>query len=371
MTGCRRRLGTSLARHVSVPHHEPVPVSRAWRSASRRATSVAACLLLVVLGNGVLDVASAGETGGISGLVTDAAQHLPVSGLCVASVASTLGYPRTRTTTDSTGSYTISGLEPGDYWVNFGECATDWAMQYYPNSYSADEDYYTKVHVDAGRTTPGINAQMEHYGTITGRVTWRSDGTPVAGTCVDVIQTDRGGGGFLRPVGTDADGRFTVPEVTPNDWFVIAADLCGPYSPDAAPTAYQVDGRRGTATIVHVADGESVRGIDEAVPRGAHVTGRVVDQDGHPVSGLMFNLFPSYVEGRHDFATPTTGGYTNARGRYRLNQLATGDYNLQFGKPWGRVRWYRNSKTLQDAAAFRLHVDDTRHLRVQTWHRRR
>lgn len=328
-----------------------------WRRAACAAAAVLALSSVLVA-----RPALAANNGSISGVVTDAKLHLAIDGLCVdAKSAPNTGYYTGSARTDSNGSYTITNLPTGDYYVIFGQCSQTWAMRFYPGTY--DTGKAKPVHVDSGHNAGGINAQMERYGTVSGHVTGTTDGAPLPNVCIDLSSADSPAGVFVRRVATNQQGQFTSEEVTPGNWIVLL-EGCGPDVP-VAPTVYSSSGSRSRPTVVHVGDGEAVTGINAAMPRDGRITGRVVDRQGQPVSNVLVMLQLDYGA-KHDYYQISYSPRTDARGRYRFTQMPGGHYRVLFG-PQGHPRsYYRNVTTYAAATVVHVRVAETNHLREQT-----
>jgi len=319
---------------------------------------------LAPIGLTVAGPATAGSNGSISGVVTDAKLHQAIEGLCVdASAPSGYNnyYYSGAARTDSNGSYTISNLPPADYLVTFRGCSpTDWVTQTYPHAYNGEDE--KRVHVSAGTTTSGIDAQMEKYGVITGRAVRLSDGKPVGSVCVEVEESDRHGAGFLPHVGTNQDGVYTNSRVIPGDWVVFFGGCEGPH---VAPTVYSSSGNRKAATVVHVSDGETVSGIDVTMPPDGRARGRLVNRQGQPVSNAPVRLWLVYGV-RDDWGRQDLDTVTDAQGRYRFAYFTRGHYKISFGPVIHPRSYYHNVTSAADAKTLLIHFEEIKHLRVQT-----
>jgi hypothetical protein len=99
------------------------------------------------------------QTGNISGSVVDSRTGAQLAGICVDAYALNGNFMGS-TQTDSSGAYTLSGLSPGSFDIEFssGCGASGYVAQYYnaePSLASANP-----VTVTSGATTSGINAAM-------------------------------------------------------------------------------------------------------------------------------------------------------------------------------------------------------------------
>ena len=129
------------------------------------------------------------------------------------------------------GYYEIHGLPYGDYVVDAG---SDWNWCLNESS-SYMTEYWEEVHnheeatlVSAsGTPQTGIDFTMDEGGSITGRVTDASDGSPLADVWVSAGPYDDGGGGHGAQ--TDADGYYTITALVDGDYRVSIEGDSVPY----------------------------------------------------------------------------------------------------------------------------------------------
>ena len=122
---------------------------------------------------------------------------------------------------------------------------------------------------------------------------------------------------------TDANGEFHVDRVEPGDYFLKAThvgyeDL--EYKPEGA--AHNSDEPK-----LHVAAADALKDIVlRLIPYGA-VAGRVVDEDGDPVPGVMVSaLMGGRLPGKQ--MVPVDTAPANDRGEFRLGKVRPGTYYL-------------------------------------------
>jgi protocatechuate 3,4-dioxygenase beta subunit len=294
----------------------------------RLALTVAAAIMLGAAAPAAVADTPAG-TGSISGRVTDAQDN----GLreVVATAAGGAGV------SGAGGLYTIGGLAPGDYWVQFGEFQgggpTTGLRNLVPQFYGRGE-VAVQVHVDADTTTTGIDAQMQQGGAIDGRVT-DATGDPIAGVDVTVPGAN---------ASTDAAGRYALTNVEPGTYAVyllppadyLRQNYGGP--PAARSLANGQPSLAAGYTPVTVVAGATTDGIDAQLQAGGAVAGTVTDERGRPLSGISVRLeSPESQSVLTDVFAPAPfltapGGtaLTDATGRYRLDGLGAGSYRVSF-----------------------------------------
>ncbi len=160
----------------------------------------------------------------ISGKVTDASGR-PLSGICVDAATQTqaqLGPVFMGIAFTQHGKYTITGLAPGQYLIDFGcGVGSKYADQWFPKAPSAESA--DQISAGPGRTS-GINAVLQLGGSIRGVVTNKA-GHPLAGICVTA--TNASGltlqatdiGEFGQPA-TGARGTYRISGLSPGRYDV-------------------------------------------------------------------------------------------------------------------------------------------------------
>jgi hypothetical protein len=165
--------------------------------------------------------ALADEYGSISGRVTDAVTHEPLAGIevCAFTTANleTLSEAEFEhafgcVRTPASGEYTVSELRPESYVVGFSvpiDSSLNYIFQYFNAKLPPAEP--TAVTVTAGHTTTAIDAQLQHGGQISGRVTDAPTGAPLEKALVCALAPEAEGS--LTAVScaiTNANGEYTI-----------------------------------------------------------------------------------------------------------------------------------------------------------------
>lgn len=151
-------------------------------------------------------------TGQITGHITDGSSN-DLQGVFV-SARNVNGSIIRTDTTNSSGSYTITGLSTGTYIVHFdaGGVVGDFASMYYN-----DKAFFgsaNHVAVTDGQTTPNIDASLPAGATINGHVTDDSNAA-IEGVCVSAIAPD---GEPEYDVRTDVGGNYSITNVGAGSW---------------------------------------------------------------------------------------------------------------------------------------------------------
>ncbi len=217
-------------------------------------------------------IAVSGDTNGdialpasaLSGIVTDTASGQPLEG---AAVSAQTGVESTsqgiqRTTTDSSGSYTISGLDPGDYQVS-----------------ARKDGYQLKTQtITVGADAASLDFALDGGLGLTIQANDGLTGMPLGG----VTALAFGAGGAIAYQGTvalDATGTGQIPSL-PAGQYAIYLFSSG-YAPQALPNATVPSAPQRVAFT----PGGSVQ-----ARASAPLLGRIVDASGSPVLLSPFRL---------------------------------------------------------------------------------
>ncbi len=286
------------------------------------ATSSTATAIAVTAGATQHANASLVTGGTVSGTVTDAATHAPLSGICV-DVWDSAGYSSSGCT-DSSGVYTTGGLPTGTYYVQFYDgSGRGYLTQYYNGQTDISQASTVAVHL--GQNTAGIDAAMTQGGVLAGSVTDGSTSQPLAGICIDPYGTGGGGASYCSSLTTAGNGgysvnlpagQYTVSFLDPNHHYIAE-------SMSATVTA-------GATTT-----------LDAGLTAGGSISGVITDaSNGAPLSAVCPILYA------HDTQTQvlTSSACTATDGTYTIGGLAPGTYDLDLTNPNGRFipQWYVN-----------------------------
>lgn len=283
-----------LKRAVNVA--DSTPMFR--RGASRRAGLVFAVLVLTVAGAGSLAAAAPIGAGSLSGRVVDGG-GAPVAGICVG-----VDGGGGATTTDTDGTYSVTGLAPGTYRVHFSDCRPDPTLVSLWYLASDRPDAATAIDVKDGQDTSLADVGMQPGVVVAGTVR-NSDGDPVGGISVWVNATQ---GSASTGTQTAADGTYHTEPLPSGDYKVQFADQASPpvYAREywsGAPTW------SAAATLrLDPADGSVHGGVDEVLPAAATVAGTVTDAGGTPLPGICVNAQVRRADGGQDWINGTQTG---------------------------------------------------------------
>ncbi|MCE5306193.1 MAG: carboxypeptidase-like regulatory domain-containing protein [Acidobacteriales bacterium] len=158
----------------------------------------------------------------------------------------------------------------------------------------------------------GVSSAM---GAIVGRVVEDHTGNPLASAGVRVFKD--GASGVLADLDTDSAGRFEAPGLPAGEYRIEVS------KPSFVPATVRLTATGNESTLPLV----TVR----LVRRGA-VTGLVLNHEGRPVSKASVFAIPKPAAGLPlrplDLRASGTFAQTDERGRYRLYNLAPGEYAI-------------------------------------------
>jgi len=156
-------------------------------------------------------------------------------------------------------------------------------------------------------------------GRITGRVVAADSGRPIKRARVFINAAELPGG---RGLLTDENGAFDFSEL-PAGRYTVNASKSG-------FVALSFGQRRPlqAGTPLQLGDGQQLKGVDFQLPRGSVIGGRIMDEDGEPMAGVMVRVMRyQYLQGDRRL-TPAGSGQTDDRGTYRVWGLMPGDYYI-------------------------------------------
>lgn len=280
----------------------------------------------------------------ISGIVTSAATHAPLGGVYVR-VSDYVddfipNVANTDVQTAPNGSYTLIGLPPGTYDVDFSPSyPSNYIGEYY--NQQTNENKATPIALTAGVTKSGIDAALPTGGEISGKVT-SAQGQPLQGVEAYVLDT---GGEFWGSAYTAADGTYTIPELPTSGSFRVGFEV-----PDGSPYADEFySGAEGldTARAVPVTQGLQTSNINASLPLGGTISGTVTDAATRtPIGEDGVSVYD--VNGGES-ADENFGG-TAQDGTYEIPNLLPGTYKVLFeGEGTFGYQYFKGASTLAAA----------------------
>ncbi|MEA2355513.1 MAG: hypothetical protein QOD61_1642, partial [Solirubrobacteraceae bacterium] len=253
--------------------------------------------------------------GQITGTVRDAA-GAPIPGASVTLYDRDRGFV-TNTTAAGDGTYSLTGLATGTYYVGFVDTTGAHVARYYNGR--VDQAAADPVTVTAPQTTPGIDGALPTGGQITGTVT-DTAGTPLQGVVVNLYGSN--GRPLAFSTTTAADGTYALTGLETGTYeveFVDARDTGTPL----VGQFYNGKPTIETADPVSVTVGATTPNINAQLGPGGNIAGTVSDTSGSPLAGVEADLYGQ----NGNFIASTT---TDAAGTYSFLDLAPGSYKVGF-----------------------------------------
>ncbi len=171
--------------------------------------------------------------------------------------------------------------------------------------------------VQPTRDTPAQGATPASRGTIAGRVLAANTGRPIVRARVSISAAELPGG---RVAQTADDGTFSFTEL-PGGRYTLSASRTG-----YVGLSYGQRRPLQSGTPLQLAESASLTGVEIRLPRGSVVTGRVFDELGDPMPGIVVRVMRSqYAQGTRQLV-PAGMGQSDDRGEYRIWGLNPGEY---------------------------------------------
>lgn len=302
------------------PCGESVYAPQWWRNA---AGYPSARTLRVRPGQHVNGVDAIMHIGGmITGTVTDAHGN-PLKGICV-NVNNTSDQSQSfffsynqEPVTNAAGQYVAEGLPAGKYQLQFDTgCG---------NNGNLLPATTATISVGLGGKFPDANAVLEPGATVTGTVTSQATGKPLAGICVAMWSDSFNyEGGFVASRATPAGSYVINNQVPPGTYYLEFFGGCG-NSGSYGQVAYDSPSPYSPAPVTIASYGQTVAGIDGALPAGATIAGTVTSR-GRRLTGICVAPFGGGFQ---------QGFTVSANGRYRVTNLQPGQYLMTFSSGCG------------------------------------
>ena len=159
--------------------------------------------------------------------------------------------------------------------------------------------------------------QKETAGRITGRVLAADTGRPVKRARVFAAAAELPGG---RGTLTADNGVFDFTDLPAGRYTITVS------KPGFVSLSYGQRRPLQSGTPLQLGEGQQLKGVDFQLPRGSAIAGRVLDEDGDAMPGVMVRVMRyEYVQGERRLM-PAGGGQTDDKGQYRVWGLMPGEY---------------------------------------------
>ena len=280
-------------------------------------------------------VMSRGAT--ISGAVVDAETGLPIANVEIEAQSVVDGGPNSYTSTDADGRYTLRGVAPGSYRIKTWTNSRNYIPELYGDTFNWDNA--SLVTVRGTEPVEGIDFDLRHGATVSGRVIDSATGAPISNIGISGGPADEG---HISWTETDSNGNYSLRGL-----------------PDGVVEVF-VDGEGyiQDRTWVRVDAAESVKGIDFDLTLGGTISGRVTDEDtGLPIPNVRVKAEQQNREGSRSDAS------TDADGRFVISGVAPGTYVIKAEGDWeGYIREiYNDTLSWDDANLVVVHGTEPVH----------
>lgn len=230
--------------------------------------------------------------------------------------------------TDADGHYRLTGLEEGDYRLQFvDQSAYRYLSEYWDNASDLYTDA-TTIQVAAAQAVTGKDVVLQLGGSISGHVA----NTLAEGLdSIDVIAYQPDGMGGLNYMGygyTDFSGDYHVEGLPTGSYYVYFNDYYGTYAPQYYPAAAEW----ASADTVDVVVGEDTPGIDAVLGVAGRITGTVFAPDETTALESIYVTAWQFGDVGSGYDTWTQVGYdyTDWEGAFDIGGLTTGTYSVRF-----------------------------------------
>ena len=277
-------------------------------------------------------------TGSLGGRVTDDLGN-PVADAYVRLESASGSQEVTRA--DADGTWVFLHLPVGAYTLWFAGFEQGLAPAYWNDQGLGAEP--TTITLADGETVTGLDARLERFATVSGRVEIPAGALP-DGATVLVERADRPDFPVAGGAAVGADGSYEIVQLAPGTYRVKLVPPPGggwgtTYHPGVTDPA--------AATLVTLTSGQRLEGLDLVPQVGQGIAGTVTLPAGVAPSDVWVVVTPT--------ATPTSGhgAVLAADGTYRFTDLAPGEYLVRVESYSGTApvltSWYRDATTAQDA----------------------
>jgi Carboxypeptidase regulatory-like domain len=261
--------------------------------------------------------------GAIAGTVIDASSEAAIAGIEACAIYVGTGNATGGcATTGLHGEYLLTGLKSGEYEVEF-RSPPGGSLDYVRQRYDPGK----AVTVVWGSITPAIDAQLDEGGAISGVAQNAETGLLAGGVSVCAYNAHGESEVCAR---TDASGSYRLPGLAAGSYTVGFERTAGAYFPQYFDEATSASEAR--SVLVEV--GRTTAAVDASLftdphPGDGAIAGLVTDAStSAPLAGIEVCAYDAASKGMFGECAISTAG-----GRYLLNGLAPGEYELEFSSP--------------------------------------
>jgi hypothetical protein len=267
-----------------------------------------------------------GGSGEIAGTVTSEADNTAIKGIEVCTFTLSEEEEFLCTTTNASGEYTLTGLEAGEYYVEFSVpegSNLNYVTQYYQDTEELAEA--ERVSVSEHATHSGVDASLSTGAEITGKVTSAVTTKPIEGIEVCATDEEQEIAGCAL---TDATGKYAIPGLE-SGGYVVEFFVSYGGQQNYVTQYYPATPRRKEAESVQVTADALTPGISAALLEGGQIKGTVTSVESKaPLEHIVACAYSEELFFEEFFRERCTE--TGPDGTYDIASLGTGDYYVYF-----------------------------------------
>ena len=295
------------------------------------------------------------ETGSLSGTILDEnGQPIPDISVMLYDSQNAPLYDQTAVS-DENGVYTIEGLWPAEYYVEY----FDYGFQYQSEFYEDATSLLTATPVPViDEAVVGVDATLtlalpgQQRGALRGTLVGE-DGEPVGNIRVMVYNDEHTAVGFTISA---SDGSYAVRDLLPGEYRIEFQSRDGWHVNEWYDDQPDFD----SATEITVLAGMSTDGIDAVLAEAGRIFGTVADPFGNPFSITVVTAF--VFDGNSWVPAVQTGAISERE--YELKGIPAGTYRIGFaGGSWSNPNqeseFYDDVQSIDQAVEFEIVGGDT------------
>jgi hypothetical protein len=257
--------------------------------------------------------------------------------------------------TDSIGTYTVTGLQTGEYKLRVNYWGSE---NYMPVWYNSAETFETAtiIQVTEPDTTKAVNFSLEIGGAIAGKVVGETSETFPSYSCYVYVYDEEGK--LINLVPNDSTGGFVISRLETGSYkLCIKYYGSGNYLEEGW---YESASDIQNATSILVVAPDTTKNIIVKLQRGGAISGTI----SYPFLNLRYSEIVDVYTADHDMKQwancDSSGRYTVSRlpsGRYKLSVSYMGSGTSNGLEPIDQ--WYNKAYDFDHAAFIDVHAPDT------------